>query len=392
MTLASRTLSRPALMSGGVYVVLFMATGVQIPFWPLWLADWGLAPEEVGLYTALGVAVRVVAGMAVPAVADRLDRRRQTLAACAAATLLLYLWHLGITTRPALLAATIAVGATMAGTGPLAEALGVAAARAWRFPYSPVRAFGSAGYLAANLAVGALIAASGSGIALWWIAGCMALLVPLALVHPGGRKVERRPPRLGEIGRLVTTPTFAVFMGLLAFSSASHAMLYSLGSVHWRDLGIGESEIGALWATSVAAEIAFLMLFGTWTIERLGPVRAMGLGAAAGIVRWTLMAVDPTGFWLWPLQCLHALTFGASHIGAIAFITRAVPDRYSAAAQGAAGAMAAGAAMAGQMALAAWLYPVLGGRTYALGAASSALGLLFCLWLARRWRGEELAV
>ena len=40
--------------------------------------------------------------------------------------------------------------------------------------------------------------------------------------------------------------------------------------------------------------------------------------------------------------------------------------------------MAAGAVMAGQMALAAWLYPVLGGRTYALGAASSALGLLFC--------------
>ena len=54
--------------------------------------------------------------------------------------------------------------------------------------------------------------------------------------------------------------------------------------------------------------------------------------------------------------------------------------------------MAGGAVMALQMALAAWLYPTLGGRTYALGAASAALGLLFSLWLARRWRGEELAV
>ena len=132
--------------------------------------------------------------MAVPAVADRLDRRRQTLAACAAATLLLYLWHLGITTRPALLAATIAVGATMAGTGPLAEALGVAAARAWRFPYSPVRAFGSAGYLAANLAVGALIAASGSGIALWWIVGCMALSRPSPSSTPAGARSSAGRP------------------------------------------------------------------------------------------------------------------------------------------------------------------------------------------------------
>ena len=225
--------------------------------------------------------------MAVPALADRLDRRRQTLAACAAATLLLYLCHLGITTRPALLAATIAVGAAMAGTGPLAEALGIAAARARNFPYSPVRGLGSAGFLAANLVVGALIARTGSVVALWWIVGCMALLVPLALAHPGGRKVEGQPPRLREIGRLVVNPTFAVFMGLFAFLSASHAMLYSLGSIHWRALGVGESEIGALWAASVAAEIVFLMLVGTWTIERLGPVRAMALAAAAAVLRWT---------------------------------------------------------------------------------------------------------
>ena len=50
-----------------------------------------------------------------------------------------------------------------------------------------------------------------------------------------------------------------------------------------------------------------------------------------------------------------------AHLGAIAFISRAVPDRYSAAAQGAAGAMAVGGVMALQMVLSAWLYPMLGG-------------------------------
>ena len=189
----SRLLTRPALATGATYVVLFMATGVQMPFWPLWLADWGL--DARGGRPLHRPRRRRPRGRrhGRPALADRLDRRRQTLAACAAATLLLYLCHLGITTRPALLAATIAVGAAMAGTGPLAEALGVAAARARNFPYSPVRGLGSAGFLAANLVVGALIARTGSAVALWWIVGCMALLVPLALAHPGGR--GSRPSR-----------------------------------------------------------------------------------------------------------------------------------------------------------------------------------------------------
>ena len=386
-------LTRPALHTGAVYMALFMANGVYMPFWPLWLADWGLSPEDVGLYVALGVAVRVVAGMAVPALADRLDQRRRTLAVCAALTVVLFLLHLGIERRLTLLAATVAVGAATAGTGPLAEALGVAAARAWSFAYAPVRGLGSAGFLIANLVCGALIAWTGSWIALWWIVACMALLIPLTLGHPGGGKVQGgMPPSLHEIGRLVTNPTFAIFMGAYAFTQASHAMLYSLGALHWRDLGIGETEIGALWAASVAAEIVFLMVFGTAAIGRLGPIGAMALSAGAAILRWSAMMTDPTGFWLWPIQGLHALTFGAGHIGAIAFISRAVPDRYSAAAQGAGGAMAVGGVMALQMALAAWFYPGLGGRTYGLGTASAILGLAFCLWLARRWRGEQLPV
>ena len=187
-------------------------------------------------------------------------------------------------------------------------------------------------------------------------------------------------------------PVFAIFMAASAFIQASHAVIYALGSLHWRALGIGETEIGALWAAGVAVEIVFMTVFGTWAIERLGAVRAMAVAGLAGVLRWGAMMADPTGFWLWALQGLHALTFAMAHLGTIAFISRAVPDRAAGAAQGATGAMAVGGAMALQMALAAALYPALGGGTYGIGAASSALGLGFCIWLARRWQGRELAV
>ena len=190
----SRLLTRPVLLTGATYVVFFMSTGVLTPFWPLWLADWGLTPEEVGLYTALGVAVRVVAGHGGP-VAGRpsrpapADARRLRLRDAPA--LPLAPRHRARSRRFSSPPSRSAP--PWPGMGPLAEALGIAASRAWRFPYAPVRGVGSAGYLVANLLVGALIAATGSWVALWWMVGCMAAARP-ALARPSGRR-QGQPAR-----------------------------------------------------------------------------------------------------------------------------------------------------------------------------------------------------
>ena len=50
----------------------------------------------------------------------------------------------------------------------------------------------------------------------------------------------------------MVNPVFALFVAVVAFVQASHAVMYALGSLHWRALGLGETEIGALWAASVA--------------------------------------------------------------------------------------------------------------------------------------------
>ena len=102
------------------------------------------------------------------------------------------------------------------------------------------------------------------------------------------------------------------------------------------------------------------------------------------------MMFDPVGWTLWPLQGLHAATFAAGHLGAMAFISDAVPARYGAAAQGAMGSMAVGLLLALGMAAASAVYPSLGGATYGIGAAFAAVGLGLSLLLARRWRGGTL--
>jgi PPP family 3-phenylpropionic acid transporter len=269
----------------------------------------------------------------------------------------------------------------------------VAAARHHGFAYAQARSLGSIGFLAASLAMGVLIAHFGVNAALWWIALWLVAVAALAARHPGGHREQGQiPPTLREIARLVANPVFAHFMAAAAFTQASQAVMFALGSIHWRTLGLGDGQIGTLWATSIAAEIVFMLAFGAWATRRLGAVGAMALGGAAGVVRWSVMMFVPTGWLLWPLQSLHALTFALGHLGGIAFIMQAIPARFGAAAQGAATAMATGLALAFGISLAATLYPALGGRTYGIGVVFVALGVALCGLLARRWRGGELAI
>ena len=385
--------ARGAAHTAVFYAAVFGAFGAHLPFWPLWLETWGLSAAEIGAFTALGVATRVVAGLGLSVLADRLGRRRQVLAALAFGTAAVFALHAVIETRAVLLAATLATGAALSGIMPLGEALGAGAARDLGFAYAPARAAGSLAFLATNLALGALIAGSGADAVLVWLVVCLGLTGALALRHPGGgTRPGAAPPDLAAIVRLLVQPVFLRFTLAAALCMSSHAVFYAYGSVHWRALGLSEARIGALWAVSVAVEIGLMLAIAPWALPRLGAVGALAVSGAAGVIRWTAMAADPGGAALWLLQGLHALTFAAGHLGAIAFIQTAVPDRFGASAQGAVTGLAGGVLTAIAMGGAALVYPHLGGQSYLLAAALSAAGLLMSLSLARYWSGGELRV
>jgi PPP family 3-phenylpropionic acid transporter len=83
------------------------------------------------------------------------------------------------------------------------------------------------------------------------------------------------------------------------------------------------------------------------------------------------------------LQLLHALTFGAVHLGAMNFLSRTVPPGAAASAQalysGASAGIGSGIVMLGAGAH----YASYGGRAYLFMALLSALGLVGVARLAR---------
>jgi MFS transporter, PPP family, 3-phenylpropionic acid transporter len=163
---------------------------------------------------------------------------------------------------------------------------------------------------------------------------------------------------------------------------ASHQVYYGFGTLYWRSLGFSDAVIGALWAEGVVAEIVLFWL-GSRLLARLGPLGLMIAGGAAGIVRWGLMGLVPG---LWPafaLQLLHALTFGATHLGVMNHLSRTVPPGASASAQalysGASSGIGSGLVMLGAGAL----YAAFGGRAYLFMTLLSAIGVLGALRLAK---------
>src|SRR5262249_4431564 len=110
----------------------------------------------------------------------------------------------------------------------------------------------------------------------------------------------------------------------------------------------------------------------------LPPTTLIMLGAAGAVVRWSAMAFDPPPALLPPLQCLHALSFGATHLGALGFMARAAPAELGATAQGYL-AVALGLVMAAAMGISGVLYARWGGLAYSAMALAAAAGGIFAL-------------
>ena len=100
------------------------------------------------------------------------------------------------------------------------------------------------------------------------------------------------------------------------------------------------------------------------------------------------MGFDPPLALLVPLQILHGVTFGATHLGAIHFMGRTVPEGQAGTAQALYASVTGGIAMGGAMLLAGPLYAAYAGRAYWAMAVVAAVGLGASLVLLRERRAQ----
>jgi MFS transporter, PPP family, 3-phenylpropionic acid transporter len=107
-------------------------------------------------------------------------------------------------------------------------------------------------------------------------------------------------------------------------------------------------------------------------------------------MRWTAMAFTTELWALVLLQALHSCTFAANHLGAMAFLQRALPAHGAAIGQSLYYALGTGLTQALVYQFSGLLYASYGQHAFLAMTLVSTIGLCALLLLARTWKGGLL--
>lgn len=372
----------PAHRHALLFATQFFAFGVMLPFLPAVLADRGLDPAEVAIVLAGGSALRLVAGPMGGRLADALAAPRAVLAGCALVAGLACLGFVVAAGFVAMLVVHAVLSAAMAPIMPLTDAMTLAAIRRDRFDYGRVRAAGSVTFVLGSLAAGQAVGWLGTAAAVPMMAAGLAAAGAAALLIPPVEAPSGGPRGLAAFLAPLGIPALRRLILVSALVQGSHAFYYAFGTLHWQAAGIGAGTIGALWAVGVVAEIA-LFVWGRGLVSQLGPVRLSVIAGLGGVLRWGATALTTDLALLFPLQLLHAATFGAQHLATMMILGRIVPPAQPGTAQALHASLGAGLSM-GVLTLACGpLYAAFGGGGYWAMAALCAAAVPASLALGR---------
>jgi PPP family 3-phenylpropionic acid transporter len=375
---------RFALRVSLFYGAFFLYAGLSLPFMPAWLAAKGLDAREIGIVLAAPLVARVVAVPLSTRLADRFGMLQRALVAAALASVAGFVLVGFLSGFTAIFFAYALAATVLAPVLPLGDAYALRGLHGRMPRYGPVRLWGSVTFIVANLGGGLLLARLGAPDVIWAVAAALALTAAAAIALPRATPEVAAPADApGAQASLWRSPTFVAVVLGASLIQASHAVLYGFATLQWSARGIAGTAIGALWALGVVAEVLLFALSGR-IVGALGPIRMIALGGVGGAIRWGAMALDPPTAALPLLQCLHALSFAATHLGAMHFMAQAVPAGRGATAQGDFVAVQ-GIVFAGAMSLSGVLVAAYGGLAYAAMAGLAALGTLLAA-AAFGWR------
>ena len=362
-----------------VYAAYFLAIGILLPFWPLWLDARGLSPAQIGLVLAAAFWIKVAAEPILARVVDRTGRTRLPTALLAVLATVCYLALAGVQGFWPILVISAAIAACMHPILPVMESVTLSHAARSGYDYGRMRLWGSVSFICATMGVGWILGTWPADTVVWMMAGATALVAlgcwcaPERIRSPGSPRPARR-----ELVRLARR--LAVLVLAAGLVQASHTVLYGFGSLHWRSLGIGEFTIGLFWTAGVLAEI---LLFAVMGRTRLDAHHMLALAALAGLVRWPLLAVADSAGLILAAQLLHAVTFAAAHLGAMLYLVRTIPSDLAATGQALYHALVGGVLGGCMMPVAGALFERMGADAFWVMAALCAAALPATLMLGR---------
>ncbi len=312
------------------YAAYFAAMGLILPFFPLYLDDRGFDAAMIGLMTGLIALAKVIAP---PWIGHILDGRSEAathrfiiIASCLAA---LSAFLFDLSDHIVLFAIIVLLfGIFWATILPLTDGLSITVSESDAADYGRLRVWGSIGFVLTSLAGGIWLVGDQIHNFPIVLGALMLILVFAAVGFPRFKPVATPDAEVRSFSK-----AFYILLTIAFIMQMSHGAYYGFFSLYLAEAGYSGGQIGLYWVIGVGAEI---ILMWRWSkhLQHAEPALVFSICLGLACLRWVGIGITTAPFLLFLLQLLHAASFAAFHVTAIAWVKRLSPDSRHAAAQG----------------------------------------------------------
>lgn len=356
-----------------VYAAIYLHYGAFGLFIPMWFDHRGLSAEQIGVLMSLPLILRVFFVAPVTGLADRIRRIREVLLVCIVVAMLL-IATMGFAHTYVQMLCFFTVFALVWDPLPiLGDSYAVLAVRTRKVDFGQMRMWGSIGFIAANLASGALIERYSPEVIPYFTAALLAVpIIPILFLPPDRLLGEAGPKESADWKQVLLNRNVLLAMLATALVTASHTLVITFGAIQWTAAGMSGTSIGILVGIAAVSEIAVLFVVQRLLGKR-SPLWLIALGAAFAVVRWVCMSFEPGFAGLAVLQLTNGLSGMGCITGLMLFIAREIDGRFISTAQGV-NAVILGVVAALATSISGYTWSSFGYDAYLLSAAVALAG------------------
>ncbi len=311
------------------YLAYFAFIGAFSPYWALYLKSLGFGAAEIGVLVSVNPVARIFGPALWGWLADRSGRRTQIVRAALCAMFLVFCAVFFAQRYLTMIVVMAVLNIFWCAVLPLAEASTFHLLRGHVGVYARIRVWGSVGFVAVVIFGGHLLDVSGVRA----VAPLALMMLAITVVAGFGMPEDPEPVHASRAVPIMSliwrTPVIALFAGFFLMQVA-HGPYGTFYSIFLVDQGYSKGTVGWLWALGVIAEIV-LFLWIARLVKRFTLQQILAGSFLTAALRFALIAWGSGSLAvLVAAQILHAVTFGAFHVAAVAMMHRLFAGPYAA--------------------------------------------------------------
>jgi MFS transporter, PPP family, 3-phenylpropionic acid transporter len=366
----------------GFNFLYFGLLAIFIPFLPVYLADQGLRPAQIGFIIGTGGFVTLITQPLWGMISDKTRTIRKVLLLLIFFSSVIGYFLYDSSSYLQLILFAMLLYFFLMPIDPLTESLNFTMAEKSGISYGSIRTYGALGYAVISLITGYVMSYFGANSLAFLFAGIGLISFIVSWMMPDA-PVSGKPVTLSSLKHFFSNKETLLFLLLVFICAVPARMNDTFLGVYIRELGGSAKLVGLTWFLAAGSEIVVFAL-SFWWLRKGKEIIIISFAAAFFFIRYFVSAWITDPQLLAYLQVMQLLTFPIFYSAAIQYLYRIVPVEWRATGQTVLALLFFGVSGIIASYIGGAIYGAYGGKTLYLFISSiSFVGMVFALVLYR---------